>query len=343
MPLTLREIYKASFETVTAGRTASILLTRVAANDDVGDAYEEAIKIDRFFTTQTIEAASAALKKSVVKSLSHSTALFGKETIRNFVFGHTLLRIQNPAADQIFQELNKSKVVLKRAIEAEEISKKLSNQYGGLAFCAGYVFDLIEQRFIADTRYQKFQTFFDQTWRHCLRTACLTHAFTHHPTVLVKLNRLGFGGGLLHDVGKLLLLTAVPEKYEELIKQFEEAKASSPMDDVPQVEIEKKAFGLSHPEIGSFFCSHLGFVSELESVVDFHHDFGVLKTRDPDLYILAQFINVADRLAFYLETTAQPEVNNLTRLIEPHKPLFPLTAPEVQTLIVTLRSKAALP
>lgn len=341
--LGLREIYKSSFEPCTPGKTASLLATRVAANDDVGEAYEDAIKSDRFFTTQTIELASAALKKSVVKSLSHSVALFGKETIRNFVFGHSLLRLQSPTADEMTKDINKSKAALKRAIEAEEISKKIGNSYPGLSFCAGYVYDLIEQRFLVDARLQKYQTFFDQTWRHSVRTASLSHAFTHHPSVLVKLNRLAFAGGLLHDVGKLLLLVSLPEKYGDLIARFEEAKVSSPMDDFPQVDIEKTALGISHPEVGSFFCNHLGFVGELESIVDFHHDFGVLKARDPDLYILAQFINVADRLAFFLETSAQLEVNTLQKLIEANKPLFPLDAPEVQKLALALRGKASLP
>lgn len=341
--ITLRGIYKSAFEPITPGKSATQLLARVAANDDIGEAYEEALKLDRFFTTQTIELASAALKKSVVKSLSHSVALFGKETIRNFVFGHTLLRIQSLTADQTAKEINTSKAALKHALAAEEISNKIGNPYSGLAFCAGYVFDLIEQRFITDARLQKHQNFFDQTWKHSVRTASLAHAFTYHPKVLVKLNRLSFAGGLLHDVGKLLLLTSFPEVYGPLITQFESAKVSSPMDDFPQVQIEKNAIGLSHPEVGSFFCSHLGFVSELESIVDFHHDFGVLKNRDSDLYVLAQFINVADRLAFFLETTAQVEVNTLTKLIEPNKPVFPLDPVEVQSCVLMLRGKSALP
>ena len=341
--VTLRGIYKSSFEPITPGSAATRLLGRVAANDDIGEAYEAALKLDKFFTTQTIELASAALKKSVVKSLSHSVALFGKETIRNFVFGHTLLRIQSLAADQTVKDINNSKAALKRALEAEEICHKLGNPYTGLAFCAGYVFDLIEQRFINDDRLKSYQNFFDLTWKHSIRTASLAHAFTYHPKVIVKMNRLSFAGGLLHDVGKLLLLTAFPEAYGLLIAEFEAAKVSSPMDDFPQVQIEKNAISLSHPEIGSFFCSHLGFVNELESIVDFHHDFAVLKNRDPDLYIMAQFINVADRLAFFLETTAQVEVNSLSKLIEPSKPLFPLDPMEVQSCVLMLRGKSALP
>jgi len=340
--MSLRGVYKSCFESATPGKTALSLLSRVAANDDIGDAYEAAIKVDRFFTTQTIELASAALKKSVVKSLSHATALFGKETIRNFIFGHSLLRVQSPTADSSFTDIKTSAALLKRALEAEQISGKIGNPYTGLAFCAGYAFDLLEQKFTLDSTLAKQQNFFDQTWRHCVRTASLAHTFTHHPKVLVKLNRLAFSGGLLHDLGKLILLSAAPQIYTPLITNFEEARTSSPMDDFPQVGIEKTALGLSHPEVGSFFCSHLGFVSELESIVDFHHEFAVLKNRDPDLYVLAQFINVSDRLAFYLETSAQLEVNTIQKIIEPHKPLFPLDATEVQSLMLTLRGKGAL-
>ncbi len=343
MALDLRELFRATFAPVTPGKTASILLKGIAANDDIGEVYEQALRLDRFFTTQTIELASAALKKSVVKSLSHATTLFGKETIRNFVFGHTLLRTQSANADEVFQDINQSKALLKRAIEAEELSTKLGNSYAGLSFCAGYVFDLLEQKFIADPKLQKYHDFFLSVWRHSLRTASLAHTFTHHESVVVKLNRLSFTAGLLHDVGKIVLLLSAPDQYEPLMKLFDEAKVSSPMDDLPQVAIEKAALGLSHPEVGSFFCTHLGFVGELETPVDFHHEFGVLKNRDPDMYILAQFINVADRLAFYLETSSQLDPTVLQKLVEPNRPVFPLNGTQVQSLALTLRSKGCLP
>jgi HD-like signal output (HDOD) protein len=339
----LHRIYKNVLEPVTPGPTALSLLQRVVANDDEGDAYENALRLDRFFTAQTVTLASAALKKSVVKSLSHATALFGKETIRNFVFGHSLQRIQNQYADKNVENINQAKDSLKCALAAEELAVKNKSEYAGLVFGSAYIFDLLQQKISSTPELAHLQPFFDKTWRHCLRTGILAHAFTHHESVTVKLNRLAFAGGILHDVGKIVLAIYQPQIYEEILKKFEEAQPSSVMDDRFQAEIESNNFQIAHPEIGALLCSHFEFISELESVVDFHHDFSVLKTRDPDGFLLAHFVNVADRIAFYLETKAQIEVTHIQKLLVQHKPYFPLDPVVVHALVLTLRSKGLLP
>ncbi len=87
----------------------------------------------------------------------------------------------------------------------------------------------------------------------------------------------------------------------------------------------------------------MGYLQELEEIVDFHHDFSVLKTRDQDHFLLAMILNIADRIAYLIETDSKLDLAELTKILEPHKQSFPLRTDEVQTLAFLLRSKTLLP
>jgi HD-like signal output (HDOD) protein len=341
--LDLREFYSKTVGKYRLSPAATKLMARIVANDDQGEAYEEALRLDRFFTTQSITAAAAVLKKGSVKSLSHAVVLFGKETVRNFVLGHTVRRQVDPTADQKFEDMNKAKAFLKRGIEAEEMALKAKNEYPGFALAIGFIYDVIEQTILTDSKLSEHASFFEACWRHSLRTASLAWALCNHERVLINLKRLGFVAGLTHDLGRLLLLISYPERYQKLMKKFDEAKVASPSDDSPQMLIEKSEFGMSHPELGAFFCNSLGYLHELEEIVDFHHDFAVLKTRDKDHFLLATILNIADRLAHLLETDSKLELAEINKILEPHRQAFPLRADEVQTLAFLLRSKTLLP
>ncbi|MEQ1879326.1 MAG: hypothetical protein ABL958_22005, partial [Bdellovibrionia bacterium] len=60
--LDLRDVYQRGIARLEMGREARTFLERVVAGDDRGMDIEEAVRSDRFFTTQIITQASAALK-----------------------------------------------------------------------------------------------------------------------------------------------------------------------------------------------------------------------------------------------------------------------------------------
>ncbi|MGE3974069.1 MAG: HDOD domain-containing protein [Bdellovibrionales bacterium] len=341
--LDLRDFYSNTITHYKLGPAATKLFARIVANDDQGEAYEEALRCDRFFTTKVISAASEVLKKGSVKSLTHAVVLFGKETVRNFVLGHTVLRQIDTSADQKFEDMGKSKNFLKRGLEAEELALKSKNEYPGFALAVGFIYDIIENKMNADPRMTQHLPFFESCWKHALRTASLASAMCSHERMLINLKRLSFAAGLTHDLGRLLLLVSYPERYQNLMKKFDEAKLATPSDDSPQMVIEKEEFGLSHAELGAFFCYSFGYLQELEEIVDFHHDFAVLKTRDKDHFLLAMILNIADRLAYLIETDPKLEIAEINKILEPHRQAFPLRADEVQTLAFLLRSKVLLP
>src|SRR5690242_6506176 len=129
----LRDVYQKGLVRLEVGSAARAILERVVAGDDRGMDIEEAIKSDKFFTTQIITQASNALKKGEIKSLSHAAVLLGHEMVRDFILGQTVLRLVDKTADARFESFSKSREALKRGQMAEGLANKTGNEYPGLA------------------------------------------------------------------------------------------------------------------------------------------------------------------------------------------------------------------
>lgn len=73
-----------------------------------------------------------------------------------------------------------------------------------------------------------------------------------------------FMAGLLHDIGKLVLVDALPGKYDQALRM---AAAGS----APCWEAEQKVFGTSHAEIGTYLLWIWGLPGAVVEAVAYHH------------------------------------------------------------------------
>jgi len=106
---------------------------------------------------------------------------------------------------------------------------------------------------------------FDRTlfWRHCLSVAGLCKAMaeaTGHPDP-----EEAYAAGLLHDIGKLVLDVYGRISYRD----FLQVRGKTAID--PLVEEEKLYIGLSHDQIGAFFCERWKFPEPILLAALFHH------------------------------------------------------------------------
>jgi putative nucleotidyltransferase with HDIG domain len=101
-----------------------------------------------------------------------------------------------------------------------------------------------------------------QLWTHNLVTACIADAYAHHHQ-LDKPARW-FTGGLLHDIGRLLLLAHDPVKYKTVVTRVE-------ADMVPICEAEQALFGISHQELGYQLMTQWRFPDSIAEAA-FHHE-----------------------------------------------------------------------
>ncbi len=102
-----------------------------------------------------------------------------------------------------------------------------------------------------------------QVNQHCLRVATLARQMAnlpgigHHP-------RLLFSAGLLHDVGKLVLLRSFPDAYPALLQ-------TAGNDPRRLVELELARFKATHAEVGGYLLGIWGLPEPLVEAVTLHH------------------------------------------------------------------------
>jgi HD-like signal output (HDOD) protein len=98
-------------------------------------------------------------------------------------------------------------------------------------------------------------------WRHNLATAILCDRLGR---VLHMESDICYTAGLLHDLGRLALLRAAPERYAQLLDM-------ELQDDLELLQREKAIFEVDHCMAGEWILKHWDFPVELIEVVSMHH------------------------------------------------------------------------
>lgn len=72
--------------------------------------------------------------------------------------------------------------------------------------------------------------------------------------------------GLLHDVGKLILASNFPDKYQTVMKLISEKEA-------PINACEKDVFGTTHAQLGAFIMGLWGMSGDVVKAIGYHHSY----------------------------------------------------------------------
>lgn len=97
-----------------------------------------------------------------------------------------------------------------------------------------------------------------------------------------------FLAGMLHDIGRLLLLSHLGETYVPLLEQ---AKANG----MALVEAENQNFNANHSDIGAYLIGLWGFNAEILEAIAYHHNIG---TYPRDTFSAALAVHIADALYY---------------------------------------------
>jgi putative nucleotidyltransferase with HDIG domain len=100
------------------------------------------------------------------------------------------------------------------------------------------------------------------SWRHNLATAILCERLAR---ILVIDSDTCYTAGLVHDIGRLALLSAFPEKYERIL-------SVQPSDDFELLQCEKSIFDIDHCQAGKWILEEWDFPEELREVAFLHHE-----------------------------------------------------------------------
>lgn len=100
-------------------------------------------------------------------------------------------------------------------------------------------------------------------WQHSISVGIVTRLLTNHLHLPYVQQALVVG--LLHDIGKLLLLQHKPEAYTNILSQVE--KFNTPLH-----ELEQEYFGITHAELGHAACETWNLPTEFAQTISAHHD-----------------------------------------------------------------------
>jgi len=99
-----------------------------------------------------------------------------------------------------------------------------------------------------------------------------------------------FLGGLLHDIGKLVLLQKVPELFDSVIEEvYNTGRHFS--------EVEMEKLGFTHAEVGAHLMDKWKFTSDFEFAVRYHHS--VSEELQPESQLI-YYIDLANKICHKL-------------------------------------------
>ena len=100
---------------------------------------------------------------------------------------------------------------------------------------------------------------------HCFEVALLARQICAKLEGSNTMLDTAFTGGLLHDIGKIILTNAFPERYSKIVQSTNDGYALS--------QAEMQEFGATHQGIGAYILDLWGLPKEIVEVVASHHDF----------------------------------------------------------------------
>jgi putative nucleotidyltransferase with HDIG domain len=105
----------------------------------------------------------------------------------------------------------------------------------------------------------------EEVWRHSLQTAAWARQFVLWQGGGRMMEEKAFTGGLLHDIGQLIIAANLPEAYREIRGLARSQK-------IPLYEAEKQVLKATHADVGAYLLSIWGLPIPLVETVALHHE-----------------------------------------------------------------------
>ena len=107
----------------------------------------------------------------------------------------------------------------------------------------------------------------DQLWHHSMSVAVAAKRIMEYETREnpEKAGEEAYTAGLMHDIGKLVMINSIPEEYEK-------ARTLSREKGIPQWKAEEEVIGCNHAEAGAYLLGRWGMPAPLVEAVALHHE-----------------------------------------------------------------------
>jgi putative nucleotidyltransferase with HDIG domain len=129
-------------------------------------------------------------------------------------------------------------------------------------------------------------------WRHSIATAACARALARR----MRFNQdIAFTAGLLHDIGRLVLVTGHPDAYAQVVAWH--AQHGGDWQDA-----EQAILGIDHVDAGVALADHWNFSSTMRQAIAYHHA--------PDIHgagFLATIVHVANAIVHALDLAGEDD------------------------------------
>jgi len=113
-----------------------------------------------------------------------------------------------------------------------------------------------------------------------------------------------FLGGVLHDIGRLILLENLPQQGKTIMERF--AK-----ENIELYQLEREVLGFDHSDIGEALLGHWNLPDNLKEVIAYHHN----PNEAPNFSYEASIIHLADNAAKCMQSNSS--FDNLIANLKP--------------------------
>lgn len=101
-------------------------------------------------------------------------------------------------------------------------------------------------------------------WNHCVAVARLAKRIALAECAAEPVVECAFLGGLLHDIGRLVLATHDPERYGSVLRLSHGQPSSC-------ISLEERILGGNHAEVGAYLMGLWGFSDTIIDAIRLHH------------------------------------------------------------------------
>jgi len=126
-------------------------------------------------------------------------------------------------------------------------------------------------------------------WEHAIAAGCAASTLANHVGGFAR-DEI-FVGGLVHDIGKLVMHSEAEAEYQDVIRLVYSGEKDS-------IEAEREVFGFDHAEVGMLTLSRWGLSERLAAAIGGHHDLELCGDAD-GARPLAALLTISDRIALF--------------------------------------------
>lgn len=126
----------------------------------------------------------------------------------------------------------------------------------------------------------------DDLWRHSFGTALCARIIADEENWGQESRDEAFTAGLLHDIGKLILVDKFPEECLKVVSRINR--------EIHLCDAEREVFGITHAQVGAYLLGIWGLSETIINAVAFHHTPGACPEPPPDALTAVYAANIIE-------------------------------------------------